>query len=676
MKSNLTSDAPFRAAFESARDSIVFVDREGLITFWNPAAAALFGYSAGEVIGLSLERLMPPRFRDAHRVGLMQAVATRDLSSTTDGMVLAGLRKDGSEFPLELSMALGESDGELFCVGIIRDITERKQLEQMQAVQLSVTQVLAGSRSLSESFEQILGAMCDALQWEIGNLWLASGTPPVLARASTWYGGRWGESAFATLNDTLTFARGEGLPGRVWASGQPSGVDDLHDGAGLLPLRAAAAAGLHGACGFPIVIDRDVVGVVEFFSREKRAVDWGLLTVMGALGSQIGQFIERRRAEEAREHMRAKLILSDRMSSVGTLAAGIAHEINNPLGYVIANVDMIMADLRAPTMSREDLQAMAADVRAGAERIRKIVRGMKAFSRADEERRVVVDVTAVLDQASHMTAAEVRHRARLVKSYGPVPRVHADEVRLGQVFVNLLINAAQATDDRGADANEIRVVTRTDAAGRAVIEVRDTGCGIAEEARARIFDPFFTTKPVGVGTGLGLSICHGIVTDLGGEIEVESKVGVGSVFRVLLPPAAVDARPAAALAPAPGGGTARRGRVLIVDDDLMLGKAMRRVLSAHDVTVLTNAEDALQRIASREAFDLILCDLMMPEMTGMDLHAKLLDVAPDTVARMVFVTGGAFTPRARAFLDEVPNERLEKPLDTRNLQAFVARYVR
>ncbi len=241
-----------------------------------------------------------------------------------------------------------------------------------------------------------------------------------------------------------------------------------------------------------------------------------------------------------RKKLEEKLLFAGRMTSVGTLAAGVAHEINNPLTYLLANLEFIAKEVatRAHGSSPEqirELTDMVDDARQGAERIRQIVRGMKMFSRSDEERRVPLDIEPVLEAAINLTANEIRHRARLVRDYGTTPMVEADETRLSQVFVNLLINAAQAFGERAAEGNEIHVSTSTDPNGSAVIEIRDTGVGIPDANRDRIFDPFFTTQPIGMGTGLGLAICHGIVTAHRGEITVDTTVGVGTIFRVSLP---------------------------------------------------------------------------------------------------------------------------------------------
>jgi signal transduction histidine kinase len=250
------------------------------------------------------------------------------------------------------------------------------------------------------------------------------------------------------------------------------------------------------------------------------------------------------RAERAR--MRERLLISERLVSVGTLAAGVAHEINNPLAVAMANLECVLADLApAPeTAGPRDLAAYAEplrDIDEALKRIRDIVRDVKLFSRPQESKASAVDVRSVIDSSVRMALKEIRRGARVIKEFGAVPLVTANESRLGQVILNLIVNAAHAVPEGRAGDNTLRLITRTLEDGRAVIEVADTGCGIPREHLERIFDPFFTTKPAGVGTGLGLSICHTIVAELGGEIEVDSEVGRGTTFRVLLPPAgAVD----------------------------------------------------------------------------------------------------------------------------------------
>jgi len=257
---------------------------------------------------------------------------------------------------------------------------------------------------------------------------------------------------------------------------------------------------------------------------------------------QVGVSIVRDITE--RKQMQEKLHSADRMASLGTLAAGVAHEINNPLSFMLSNLRFIGEELNSLYVRGDDalrerlreVQDALNETLSGGDRVRDIVRDLKMFSRRDEGHRGPVNLHAVLDLCGNIARGQLKHRARLVKEYGELPPVHASESRLGQLFLNLIINAAQAIPDNGdEDAHEVRITTRLIGEEWAVVEVKDTGLGIAPEHLSRLFDPFFTTKPSGVGTGLGLSICHGIVVAMGGQITVESELGRGSTFRVTLP---------------------------------------------------------------------------------------------------------------------------------------------
>ena len=380
--------------------------------------------------------------------------------------------------------------------------------------------------------------------------------------------------------------------------------------------------------------------------------------------------------------LQAQLMVSDRMASVGTLAAGVAHEINNPLAAVMANLEFMSESLAtigpqpSATWLLEELKEPLAEAREAAQMVRLIVRDLKIFSRSPaDEPTGAVDVKTIMESSLRMAWNEIRHRAQLVKHYGVVPGVKGNEARLGQVFLNLIVNAAQALPEGRAEHNEIRVSTRLDGQ-RVIIEVSDTGPGIPPEIIGRIFDAFFTTKPVGVGTGLGLAICHRLVTDMGGELTVASQPGKGATFRVALPvahepehkaPEAVKELPA----------SHRHGRILVVDDeDLVLRGVKRMLIKEHTVVAVTTAADALSLCAAGEQFDVILCDLMMPDMTGMDFHGELSRRAPDLAGRIIFMTGGAFTAKAQRFLSETSIEHIEKPFHPANLRAIVQRHLR
>ncbi len=454
---------------------------------------------------------------------------------------------------------------------------------------------------------------------------------------------------------------------------------------GLVALADAQASGkdipfilVSGTLGESAAVDAMRAGACDYVMKDQLA----------RLPAAVEREVREAAARSDQKRMREQLMISDRMASAGTLAAGVAHEINNPLAAAAANLEFVASVL---LRIREEAGTVAArggawtdwldqlvkemwdpltDTREAVTRIRDIVRDVKLFSRPHAEQSEAIDVRRVIESTIRMCWNEIRHRARIIRDFGTVHMVKANESRLGQVLLNLLVNAAQAMPEGHAKNNEIRIVTRTER-DRVIIQIRDTGVGIPRESLERIFDPFFTTKPAGVGTGLGLAICHRIVRDLGGDISVESELGKGSVFSVALPVVRSQGRARSSfVAQSPA---VARARVLVVDDEAAIRRALQRVLARHhDVTALASGNEALSRIVSGDRFDAILSDLMMPDVTGMEMYDQLSKIAPDQAKRMIFFSGGAFTSRARAFLDTVSNPRLDKPFELTNVLEAIA----
>jgi PAS domain S-box-containing protein len=616
------------SVLDLAPSAIVAVDRAGLIVFANAQTQATFGYERAELCGAPLATLVPSRYQGVHAAHVEEYFRQPRLRPMGGALALVGLRKSGEEFPVEIALSpIWSADRGPLVVAAIRDTTLRKQADDARA-------------EAHARLEAVLSCAPDYVLMldRRGIIQFANRARPPDTSASV-RGKPWLDFAPADQHPALQAALDSVLDAGDLATVDISVPRDdgttTHFAIQLGPVRREGEV-----CG-AVLIARDVTA--------------------------------RKRAE-------AQLLTADRMASIGMLAAGIAHEINNPLALVTANLEIACRELdaaRARGGTFAELAALVADAREGAERIRAIVRDVKTFSRAEDATLRSVDVVRCMESAVRVASADLRHRARVVTRYRTVPPVQASESQLGQVLLNLLVNALQALPEGQSDVNEVRLATRQDDDGWVVIEVGDTGPGMSPEVLRRIFTPFYTTKPPGVGTGLGLPICRRILDEMGGRIEVESRVGAGTVFRVFLRPAPtkvehVGASPDVAALP-----TGARGRVLVVDDEPAMGALARRILGAkHDVVAFTEAAEALACIAAGERFDAIVCDLMMPRMTGMDLHAAVIQAAPEQAERMLFVTGGAFTPRAREFLEGVENAHLEKPFDARQLLELVNERVR
>jgi len=382
--------------------------------------------------------------------------------------------------------------------------------------------------------------------------------------------------------------------------------------------------------------------------------------------------LRREMTERARaEH---ELLQVQRLKALGRLAAGIGHEINNPLTFILGSIEAVQEILadhepRLGAATHDELSHLLNAALTGTDRIAQIVRSIKMFVRPEEAVTEPVDVSAAMRLALDMVRADVASHITLELALTEVPPVLGKRVELEQVFINLCKNAAQALAGlRDRDAR-IRVSSRFEP-GEVSIEIADTGPGIAPKDLDKIFDPFFTTKPVGQGTGLGLSICHAIVCSMNGTIDVRSTEQRGTVVTVRLPaldmprlPPIVSEQPR--LAP-----SSTKGRILIVDDEPFVLQMMMHALRHHDIVGMTSSRDAFVRCMS-EPFDLVLCDLMMPEISGMHLYQMLRQARPALAERIVFVTGGAMLDDVREFLEHVPNEYLEKPVDRRRLQSRV-----
>lgn len=371
--------------------------------------------------------------------------------------------------------------------------------------------------------------------------------------------------------------------------------------------------------------------------------------------------------------LESRLALASRLAAVGSLASGIAHEINNPLAWVTSNLSFAVEEIKRLARSAADVERCEElgealdDAQTGAGRIAQIISDLRTFAHADHERLSPVSVKRVVEGALTMANNELKHRARLVRRLDAVPMVLANEARLGQAVVNLLLNAAWSAGTPG-NTPEIVVATRTDSAGRAVIDITDNGQPLSPEVLPHVFDPFYSARPAGEGIGLGLAVTHSIVRGFGGVVEVESSAPHGTTFRVVLPQVPEEELPLPLPTP-PGAIT--RAFVVVIDDEPAILTAIERMLApSHEVAGFRHGLEALEAIRERPP-DVILCDVMMPEMSAAEVWERLAESQPELLPRVVLLTGGAFTREAQAFVDRSRAPVVDKPFSARTLRDVV-----
>jgi PAS domain S-box-containing protein len=551
-------------------DGVIVADAWGKFLVFNPAARRILGHDRVDLPPSEWSRqyevYLPDRVTEFPSADLPLARAMRGESVDQAELYIAYPSREDGTWILVTGRPLEDEHGAIEGgVVVFHDITRRKKAEGRLAAQYEATRVLAEADSLGQAAPRILETIGTRLDWDLGVLWRVDVRVQKLRCAAVWRRPEVDLSRFEALTWGITPERGVRLPGRVWSLAAPEWIEDIAGEPEFLRGPAASEAGLHAGFAVPILLQGECLGVLEFFSREVRPIEPATLDMMASLGSQMGQFLER-------QQMRGRVAQSEKLASLGMLSAGVAHEINNPLAYIANNLAVLDRDSRflleilglyergrtelsaaRPELVRrvddfaddfdlayvkQNLGKLLESTRLGVKRVADIVQSLRGFARLDRGEDQHADVHEAIRTALEMIRGRLNRRGIAVEEHlGAVPPVVGSPAQLNQVFLNLLVNALQAIEETHRADGRIGITTGA-VDGEVVVEVADNGCGIPEEMMPHIFDPFFTTKEVGDGTGLGLSITHGMVSDHGGRLEVDSTLGQGTRFRVVL--AAVD----------------------------------------------------------------------------------------------------------------------------------------
>jgi len=426
-------------------------------------------------------------------------------------------------------------NGELIeFIGTATDVTERKRLEERLRVQHTVAQILAEAATIEEASPRILRAMGECLGWDVGALWRVDREAEALRCVELWHKASIEVPEFERVSREFIFVPGLGLPGRVWSSLEPEYIPDVVSDENFPRGSIAEREGLHSAFGFPILLGGEVLGVIEFFSREIRQPDQELLNMLAAIGSQIGQFIERKRAEEAFRKAQMQLAHANRVATVGQLSASINHEANQPITaavtYALAARRWLSAE---PPNFREVDTALSLIVKEG-NRAGEVIGRTRALINKVPARKDAVAINDAILEVIALTRTEAANNGVLVRTQlaEGLPRVQGDRVQLQQVLLNLTINAIEAMRDISEEERELLISSRNEPDGVSV-EVRDSGPGFAPANLDRVFEAFYSTKPGGLG--LGLSICRSIIEAHNGRLWASPNVPRGAIFSFITP---------------------------------------------------------------------------------------------------------------------------------------------
>ena len=525
----------YRGILDTALDCIITIGSGGHVLEFNPAAERVFGFSRDEAIGKELaDLIIPPRMREQHRRGLAHYLKTGEGPVIGKRIEIAGVRKDGSEILVELTITALKIDHEPLFTAYLRDITERVRNDRRRLAQYTVASLLAGSWTLEEASSAILQTIASIGDWALSGLWIYDETIGRLRCRAFWQAGSENLKKFGQFSQTVQFRMGEGLPGRVWESNEPAWIHDVTVDKNFPRAPAAKEAGLRGGFAFPLFAGRAVNGVIELFSHDFAEPDNDLLQLVAALGSQIGLFIERRRMEKelerAKENAEAASTAKDRFLAI------LSHELRTPLNPVLLWADGVLNQPGVDPEIEQGLRMVCRNIELEARLIDDLL-DLTRIARGKLQLRLQpADAHELVRHAIEIVRADLdsRHIQLSVALEATPHQVNVDPPRLEQVFWNILRNACKFTADGGA----ISIRSYSSAPNSITVEMTDNGVGIEPEFLEKIFAAFEQLEMRREGLGLGLAISKAIVEMHGGSIRAQSEgQGKGATFAVTLPAA-------------------------------------------------------------------------------------------------------------------------------------------
>ncbi len=627
----------FRTVTTAAQNAIVMIDQMGQVTLWNPAAERIFGWSESETLGRSVESfLIPQDYRDAHLQGFGNYLQTGREKTIGRTMELEALTKEGKIIPVDLSLSGIQLKGERCAIGILNDITERvaarRGLEQAKNEATLLhrgSEMAAQADSVDDALEQVIDMVCELTGWLGGHVYRASPSDEneLVSTGIIHILDPEIQGSLDEITRRTTYKVGEGLPGRILESGEPLWIADFKNFPEGPRTRAALAAGMRSAFGFPVKVRGRTVAVLEFISDQPRPADESLLRTVGHLGKQLGRVLERKRMQEelreARDEAEANRAKSD-------FLARMSHEIRTPMNAIIG-----MGHLALRTELTPKQHDYVSKIQISSRSLLGIINDILEFSKIEagklELESVEFSLEEVLDNVSNLVSLQAEEKGLevLFQTEADVPMsLVGDPLRVGQVLTNLCSNAVKFTE-QGEIVIATKVVGKTVGKTTLQFSVKDTGIGLTAEQQSRLFESFSqadtTTTRRYDGTGLGLAICKRLSEMMGGEIWVESKPGAGSTFAFTawFGRSQQDVRGDLVAGP-----RMRDLKALVVDDNASARQILSETLESFTlkVTAVESGEraiEALEGATTEKPYDLVLMDWRMPGMDGIEATRRI-----------------------------------------------------
>ncbi len=643
------NEKKYRTLIENSYDLIYEVSSVGRILYVNPVCFELTGYTQEELLGKYVFDFMHPDDVPTNMSIFMRAV----VNLTTEKATFRALHKSGEYRWLEcIGNPYKTSSGEIRGVIITRDVTERKRTEEDLLALNTLMKAVHRFLDLREVYDVALDIVMDMENVDMAMIYLVDKEKKEAVLQAhrnfpEFYPQRAGRIPYP-----------KGITWKVIDTGAIVNIEDAQKDKDIG--QAGRDLGHHSLLGIPIFLWDEVIGVIWFLSYKERKFSEGEVYLLSSMGDQIAIAIAKAKMLEEIKSAQEKLVQSEKLASLGQMISSIAHEINNPLTPIVGYSQRLLAMSGLDDNEKKSLEI----INDSAQRVAKIIEKLLSFSRKSRPQRSYEDINALLKQSLEFREYQLKlENIEVVTDFGgEAPMSMVDSNQLQQVFTNIILNAEQAMSGY-RDKGLLKVSTRVLEGSVIEIKLEDNGPGIRKDVIGKIFDPFFTTKEPGKGTGLGLAVAYGIIREHGGEVRAESSEGAGTTFVVVLPVSGQTAEPAPAAEKVSEARPVNPNekRILVVEDEELVVDLIKGVLE-HDNITIDNAgdgEEALVKTASGD-YDLIVCDIKMPGMSGIAFYDRIKELKPRLAERVIFITGDP-SSETMDFINKTGNEYITKP---------------